>query len=168
MNTEKLNELFDYSVKIRRQLHMYPEVGFELEKTVALVSGELEKMGIEYTLQYGKGSIVAEIGNGEKLIALRADMDALPVEEKTDLPYKSKIPGQMHACGHDAHTAILLSVAKYLKTHESELKCRVRLIFQPAEECSVSGAKMLVDNGVCDGVSEIICTHCDRRTRSST
>ena len=154
-------EIYKYAVAIRRKLHQYPEVGFELEKTVALVSGELEKMGIEYTLQYGKGSIVAEIGSGEKLIALRADMDALPVEEKTDLPYKSKIPGQMHACGHDAHTAILLSVAKYLKTHESELKCRVRLIFQPAEECAVSGAKLLVDNKVMDGVSEIICTHCE-------
>lgn len=100
---------------IRRQLHQYPEVGFDLEKTVKLVSEELEKMGITYTHKYGKGSVVAELGQGDKTIALRADMDALPVEEKTKLPYKSKIPGQMHACGHDAHTAILLAVAKYLK-----------------------------------------------------
>lgn len=94
-------------------------------------------------------------------MALRADMDALPIEEKTDLSFKSKIPGQMHACGHDAHTAILLSVAKILKENEKELKCRVRLIFQPAEECGVSGAEMLVKNGVMDGVNHIICTHCE-------
>ena len=73
-------EIYKYAVAIRHKLHQYPEVGFELEKTVALVSGELDKMGIEYTLQYGRGSIGAEIGSGEKLIALRADMDALPVE----------------------------------------------------------------------------------------
>ncbi len=155
------NELYSYAVDIRRQLHMYPEVGFELPKTTALVVGELEKMGITPDLSYGKCSVVADIGQGEKLIALRADMDALPVEEKTDLPYKSKIPGQMHACGHDSHTAILLSVAKYLKEHESELKCRVRFIFQPSEEGAISGAKMMVESGVMDDVDHILCTHCD-------
>ena len=88
-------------------------------------------------------------------------MDALPVEEKTDLPYKSKILGQMHACGHDSHTAILLAVAKYLKENEKDLPCKVRLIFQPSEEGAVSGAKMLVDNGVMNGVEHILCTHCE-------
>ena len=88
-------------------------------------------------------------------------MDALPVEEKTDLPYRSKIPGQMHACGHDAHTAILLAVAKYLKENENGLSCKVRLIFQPAEECAISGAKMMLDNGVMNDVDHILCTHCD-------
>ena len=107
MDIQFSNELFDYAVSIRRQLHQYPEVGFELEKTVKLVSEELDKIGIEYTYAYGKGSVVAHLGQGDKMIALRADMDALPVEEKTDLPYKSKILGQMHACGHDSHTAVL-------------------------------------------------------------
>ncbi len=161
MDIQISNELFNYAVRIRRQLHQYPEVGFDLEKTVKLVSEELEKMGITYTHKYGKGSVVAELGQDDKTIALRADMDALPVEEKTELPYKSKIPGQMHACGHDAHTAILLAVAKYLKERENELRCRVRLIFQPSEEGAISGAKMMVENGVCDGVDHIICTHCD-------
>ena len=158
---EILDNLYEYAVSIRRKLHEYPEIGFELEKTVRLVSGELDKMGITYTYKYGKGSVVAQLGHGDKMIALRADMDALPIEEKTDLSYRSKISGQMHACGHDAHTAILLSVAKYLKLKEKELSCRVRLIFQPSEEGAVSGAKMMVDNGVCEGVDHIICTHCD-------
>lgn len=161
MDIQISDELFDYAVSIRRQLHKYPEIGFELENTVKLVSKELDKIGISYTYEYGKGSIVAHLGQGDKIIALRADMDALPVEEKTDLPYKSEIPGQMHACGHDSHTAILLTVAKYLKINEDKLNCRVRLIFQPSEEGSISGAEMMVEKGVMDGVDHIICTHCD-------
>ena len=156
-----INELYEYAVGLRRELHQYPEIGFDLDRTVKLVSGELDRIGIAYTYAYGKGSVVAELGQGEKLIALRADMDALPVEEKTDLPYKSKLPGQMHACGHDSHTAVLLAVAKYLKENEKNLPCKVRLIFQPSEEGAISGAKMLVDNGVMDGVEHIICTHCE-------
>lgn len=161
MDIQISNELFDYAVSIRRQLHQYPEVGFELEKTVKLVSEELNKIGIPYTFEYGKGSIVAHLGQGDKMIALRADMDALPVEEKTDLPYKSKIKGQMHACGHDSHTAVLLAVARYLKENENKLNCRVRLIFQPSEEGAISGAEMMVKNGVMEGVDHIICTHCE-------
>ena len=153
--------LYEYAVKIRRQLHRYPEIGFALEKTVRLVSDTLDALGISYTYQYGEGSVVAELGQGASTVALRADMDALPIDEKTDLPYKSEIPGAMHACGHDAHTAVLLAVAKYLKENEAALRCRVRLIFQPSEEGAVSGAKMMVDNGVCDGVSHILCTHCE-------
>lgn len=156
-----MNKLYEYAVSNRRKLHEYPEIGFELEKTVALVSAELDQMGIRYTYEYGKGSIAAELGQGDKLIALRADMDALPVEEKTDLPFKSKIPGQMHACGHDSHTAVLLAVAKHLKANEDKLGCRVRLVFQPSEEGAISGAKMMVENGVMNGVDHIICTHCD-------
>ncbi len=161
MEDKILEEIYSYAVSIRRQFHEYPETGFELSKTVALVSSELEKSGIRYTYKYGKSSVVAEIGSGEKIIALRADMDALSVEEKTDLPYASKIKGKMHACGHDSHTAILLAVAKYLKMYETDLKVRVRLIFQPSEECAESGAKMMVENGVMDGVDHIICTHCE-------
>ena len=164
MDIQISNELFNYSVDIRRQLHMYPELGFELEKTVKLVSEELNKIGIPYTYEYGKSSIVAHLGQGDKMIALRADMDALPVEEKTDLPYKSKIKGKMHACGHDSHTAILLAVAKYLKENEDKLNCMVRLVFQPSEEGPVSGGKMMVENGVCDGVESIVCTHCNNGT----
>lgn len=161
MTEEILNELFEYARAIRRRLHRYPEIGFELPRTVSLVASELQKMGIYHTDKYGKSSVVAELGEGDEMIAFRADMDALPIEENTGLEYSSEIKGAMHACGHDAHTAILLAVAKYLKQNESLLKKRVRLIFQPSEECEISGAKMMVDNGVLDGVSEILAAHCE-------
>lgn len=161
MTERVIDELYAYAVPIRRKLHQYPEVGFELERTTNMVAEELDKLGIAYTTEYGRCSLVAELGQGEEMIALRADMDALPTEEKTGLPYSSRIPGNMHACGHDAHTAILLSVAKYLKQREQDLNCRVRLIFQPSEECAESGAKMMMESGVMDGVSRIIGTHCE-------
>jgi len=156
-----MNVLYDYALSIRRDLHQYPEVGFELERTASVVFEELKKMGYEPTTRYGKSSVSAEVGCGEELIVVRADMDALPVQEINDLPYRSKIPGKMHACGHDSHTAVLLAVAKYLKEHEGELKRRIRFMFQPAEESSVSGAKMMLDAGILDGATEAICTHCD-------
>lgn len=156
-----MDELFAYAVRMRRQIHQYPEVGFDLPKTAALVTEQLRQMGYEPTDRYGKCSVVADIGQGDQLVAVRADMDALPVQEKTDVPFKSKIDGVMHACGHDSHTGVLLAVAKYLKDHEKELTRRVRLIFQPAEESAVSGAKMMRDHGVLEGVTEVICTHCD-------
>ena len=161
MNEKTLNELFAYAVSIRRRLHEYPEVGFELGKTVALVGNELKKMGVAFTGKYGEGSLCAEIGQGDKIVAFRADMDALPVTEKTNLPYASKNVGKMHACGHDAHTAVMLAAAKYLKQQEEKLPCRIRLVFQPSEEGAVSGAKMMVENGVMEGVDHILCTHCE-------
>ncbi|MBE5782210.1 MAG: amidohydrolase [Clostridiales bacterium] len=161
MNADVLNRLHAYAVKIRRNLHEYPEVGFDLPRTAALIKSELENMGIESTDRYGPCSLAAELGNKGPLIALRADTDALPVEEKTGLPYASKIKGQMHACGHDSHTGVLLAVARYLKEQEENLPCRVRLIFQPSEEGAISGAKMMVENGVMEGVDHILCTHCE-------
>ena len=157
------NELFDYVVSIRRQIHEYPEIGFDLPRTVALVKSELDKIGIPYTEKYAPCSVVGFIGNdpAKKTLALRADMDALPVEEKVDLPFKSKIPGCMHACGHDTHTAILLGVAKILKEKEKGLPCNVRLFFQPCEEKEESGAKTMTENGVMEGVDAIVGSHCD-------
>ncbi len=162
MNEAKLTQLHEYSIAARRHIHMYPEVGFELEKTVAFVAGELDKLGIAYTDKYGTCSLVADLGQGDTMIAFRADMDALPVEEQVDVPFKSRHPGKMHACGHDAHTGILLAVAKYLKEHEAEIPCKVRLIFQPSEEGQYSGAEMMVKNGVMDGVDHIIGLHCEQ------
>ena len=161
MNPEVLSTLYDYAVGLRRRLHEYPEVGFDLPRTAALVTAELARMGIASTNRYGTCSVVADLGQGDVCVALRADMDALPVEEKVDVPFRSKIPGAMHACGHDSHTAVLLAVAQYLKEHEAELPCRVRLVFQPSEEGQISGAAMMVENGVMDGVDHIICTHCE-------
>ena len=170
MMKEISQELFDYATRIFRQLHMYPEIGFELPRTVALVGAELDALGIAHTDRYGKCSVVAQIGQRQDLptLAIRADMDALPVHETVDVPYKSRIDGAMHACGHDSHTAILLTVAKILKSREEELPCNVRLLFQPSEEGAVSGAKMMTDNGCLEGVDAVICLHCEESIDSGT
>ena len=161
------DKYYERAIGLYRKLHQIPEIGFELEKTVETVKSELEDCGIGYTEKYGKGSIVAEIGNGDKCIALRADMDALPIEEKSGLDFSSAHKGAMHACGHDSHTAILLAVARFLKENESKLGFRARLIFQPSEECAVSGAEMMVKNGVMDRVDHIVAAHCDPSIRSA-
>ncbi len=151
----------DYIVKIRHEIHRFPELGFDLPRTVALVKRELDEIGISYTEKYGKSSIVADL-NSEKIgftIAIRADMDALPIKEQSGVDYASEIDGQMHACGHDAHTAILLATVKALWDIREQISCRVRFIFQPSEECPESGAKMMVENGVMDGVDVIIGLH---------
>lgn len=151
----------DYIINIRRRIHEYPETDFDLPRTTALVKSELEKMGIPYTEKYGESSVVGYINPGAKdfTIGLRADMDALPIQEETDLPFKSKIDGHMHACGHDAHTAMLLGAAKALKKIEDELTCRVMLLFQPSEEGLKSGAGVMVENGVMDEIDVIIGQH---------
>ncbi len=153
----------DYIIAIRRELHMYPEVEYDLPKTTALVKRELAADGILYTEDYLESSVVGYINPDCRgiTIALRADMDALPVEEKTALPYSSRHPGKMHACGHDAHTAILLGTARVLKRREKDLRCRIKLIFQPCEEGGNSGGNNLVKNGVMDDVDIILGLHCD-------
>lgn len=125
----------------RRELHQIPEVGLDLPQTSAYVAEQLRKMGIPYREKVGVSGIVGLIEGGQpgKTIALRADMDALPIKEETGLPFASK-NGNMHACGHDAHTAILLGVAKVLNENRDKLKGNVKLIFQPAEE-GPGGAK---------------------------
>jgi len=151
----------DYIVAIRREIHEYPETDFDLQKTVAVVKRELESMGISYTQKYGKSSVAGYINPDKEgfTIGLRADMDALNITEKVQVPYKSKIEGKMHACGHDAHTAILLGAAKALKKMESEIKCRVKLLFEPSEEGMEKGAQMMCDNGVMNDVDIIIGLH---------
>jgi amidohydrolase len=124
----------EYIQNLQHALHRIPELGFDLPKTIAIVKRELDKIGIPYTERYGKSSIVADL-NPEKTdftIAIRADMDALPITEQTGLEYSSEIEGQMHACGHDAHTAILLATVKALYEMKDEVACRVRFIFQPS------------------------------------
>ena len=153
---------FDYVVGLRRELHQYPEIGFDLPKTLALVRRELDAMGIPYTEEFGRSSIVATINPECKdfTIGIRGDMDALPIQE-ADLtkPYSSKIPGQMHACGHDAHTAILLGTARELKQREQELTCRVKLLFTPAEEYINPGCKEMAENGVMDDIDCAVACH---------
>ncbi len=151
----------DYIIALRRELHQYPEVGFDLPRTIALVKRELDKMGIPYTEKYGKSSVVATI-NPEKshfTIGIRADMDALLIQEKNDIPYRSQTDGKMHACGHDAHTAMLLGTAKALNAMKEQINCRVKLLFQPSEEGFESGASYMVQDGVMDDIDVIIGVH---------
>lgn len=154
MDIAKVLESVDkeYILSLRRELHMYPELEFELPKTLAVIRRELNAMDIPYTEEYGKSSIIAFLNPECKgfSIALRADTDALPLTEKTGLPYASKHPGIMHACGHDAHTAMLLGTAKALKGVENKLTCKVVLIFQACEEGELSGTKLLVRDGIAD------------------
>lgn len=127
------------------ELHRKAEVGFELDETVKYVEKRLDEIKVKHT-RIGKNGITATLGKGEYCILLRADMDALPIREQTDLPYACK-NGNMHACGHDAHTAMLLGAAKWLKEQEKDLKCTVKLLFQPAEEL-LEGAKNMLDCGI--------------------
>ena len=149
-----------YIINLRRELHRIPEIGFDLPKTLAVVRRELDAIGIPYTEKFGKSSIVATLneGIGNKTIAIRADMDALPVQEKTGLPFASTHPGKMHACGHDCHTAMLLGTAKKLKEIEKDIQCCVKFIFQAAEE-GPGGAKLLCDDGLMDQVDMVIGCH---------
>lgn len=151
----------DYIISLRHEIHEYPEIGFELPKTIAVVKRELDSLGIEYTEKFGESSVVAMINPDKKhfTIGIRADMDALLIDEKTDLPFKSKIDGQMHACGHDAHTAMLLGTAKALKEMEDKIECRVMLVFQPSEEGMRSGAEELVNGGLMEHIDVIIGVH---------
>ena len=163
--------LFREAVSARRYLHAHPEVGFDLENTAAFVRRQLDACGIPCSEKYGRCSVCGTLGDvsGRRpIIALRADMDALPIQETSGVPFASENPGKMHACGHDSHTAVLLTVAKILKSREDRLPCGVRLIFQPSEECEISGARMMVENGVMDGVSLVLGIHCENTLPTGT
>lgn len=135
-------------VALRRDLHMHPELAFEEVRTAKIVAEELTKMGFGVTTGVAGTGVVGTLVNGtsRKVIAIRADMDALPIQETTQLPYSSRRPGKMHACGHDGHTTMLLATARYL-SETFDFDGTVHLIFQPAEE-DISGAKRMVDEGV--------------------
>ena len=153
----------EYAKTVRRELHMYPEIGFDLDRTLALLRRELDAIGVDYTEKYGKSSIVATV-NPEKTnftIGIRADIDALPIQEENDVPYCSQNEGKMHACGHDAHTAIALATVKRLFEMRREINCRVKVLFQAAEEYSTSGARLMVEDGVMQDVDCSIALHCD-------
>lgn len=135
-------------IAYRRHLHQHPELSFQEEKTAAFLSEQLSELGISHRTGVGGHGLIAEIGkDGGKLIALRGDMDALPITEANQVEYASKNPGVMHACGHDVHTSCLLGAAKILKNMEGELEGRVRLLFQPAEERLPGGASLMIADG---------------------
>ena len=153
------NEVIKTATAHRRHLHMYPEVSGTEVETTRYIRKALETMGIKCWDLQSKTGVVAEIGNDNgPTLALRADIDALPIVEQTGLDYASKNEGAMHACGHDFHTASLLGAVQVLKAQEANLQGKVRFIFQPAEE-SNQGARALIAEGVLDGVDAIIGFH---------
>lgn len=144
---DRAEDIRDEIIDIRRTLHMYPELGNEEFKTVEIICDYLKKCNIEYEVVAGTGVVGIISGNrSEKTIALRADIDALPIEEKLEVSYKSRNKGLMHACGHDIHTAILLGTAKILSENREALNGNVKLFFQPAEE-TTGGAKRMIEAG---------------------
>jgi len=146
----------------RRSLHARPELARQERLTTELVVSRLSEEGLKPRILPGGTGLICDVGSGERCVALRADLDALPLREQTGLSFASGVDGVMHACGHDAHTAMLLGAG--LALHQApNLPGRVRLIFQPAEEVQPGGATDMVDYGALDGVERIFALHCDPR-----
>ncbi|KTQ89601.1 N-acyl-L-amino acid amidohydrolase [Aureimonas ureilytica] len=141
-------------IDIRRDLHAHPELAHEEVRTSGVVARELARIGVPHRTKVGGTGVMATIDTGRPgpTVLLRADMDALPIQEQTGLPYASTIPGKMHACGHDLHTATLIGVAEVLQRIAPDLSGRIELMFQPAEEVSDSGAARMMRDGALEGV----------------
>lgn len=155
---KKTEEIKDMLIDFRRDFHENPELDFELYRTSTKIKEFLEKEGIEY-YDCAKTGICATIrGRGQKTVALRGDMDALPISEKNSCSYKSKNEGVMHACGHDAHTTMVLGAAKILNSIKDSLNGNVRLLFEPAEE-TTGGSGLMIAEKALDGVDGVIGLH---------
>ncbi len=162
---DRANALKDKLIAIRRDLHEHPELAFQEVRTAQRVAETLHDLGIEYETGIAKTGVIAYLGEGEPRLALRADMDALPIREANAVAYKSQNAGVMHACGHDAHTAGLLGAAMILNEDfaAGKLKGTVKLIFQPAEENvgadGKSGGQLMVEEGALNDVDAVIGMH---------
>ena len=157
----RARELTPKLVELRRTIHRNPELSFQEHRTAALVADTLQSMGISHQVEVGKTGVVGHLGSDGPMVALRGDMDALPIQELSEVEYASQVPGVMHACGHDVHTTCLLGAAMLLQ--EVGLKGRVRLLFQPSEEGmdseGKSGAMRMVADGVMQNVSAVFGLH---------
>lgn len=158
---ERINQLHQEMIDIRRYLHQYPEPSFKEEKTAKYIADFYEDLGIPYQTKVGGNGVIATLKGGKpgKTVALRADFDALPIQDEKDVPYKSKVDGVMHACGHDGHTATLLSLAKAIQPFQNELPGTLVFLHQHAEEYAPGGAKPIIDSGVLDHVDAVFGTH---------
>ena len=167
---KQAHALTEEIIEWRRDFHMHPEIGFDVHRTAGIVADELEKLGYRVKRGVGKTGVVADLGEGSPVVALRADMDALPLQEMNDFEYKSRIDGKMHACGHDAHTAMALGAATILA--KEKFPGMVRFLFQPAEEVAdeegKSGAQRMVEDGAAEGVDFVIAQHIDPQTPVGT
>jgi len=147
----------------RRDFHAHPELGFQEFRTARVVAQTLSDMGLEVVTGVGKTGVMAVIGEGSPVVAIRADMDALPILEANEVEYTSQTPGVMHACGHDSHTAMLLGVARILVEMPNRPAGQIRLLFQPCEETvdaeGKSGAQRMVEEGAMQGVDRVIALH---------
>lgn len=148
-----VEEVAPEAVALRRDLHMHPELGFEEVRTSGIVADRLRELGLEVRTGIGRTGVVGVLDTGRpgRTVLARADMDALPVHEQRDSPYRSTVDGKMHACGHDGHTAVLLAVAEILVRRSDRLHGKVLFVFQPAEEI-VAGAAAMLEDGVLQGV----------------
>lgn len=157
----EIDALYDEMVEMRRFLHQYPELSFQEYKTAAFIQEQYRILDIPYQANVGGNGVVATLKGAKpgKTVALRADFDALPIQDQKELPYRSKIDGVMHACGHDGHTATLLAVAKVLKKHQEDLTGTIVFIHQHAEELAPGGAKPMIEAGVLENVDVIYGTH---------
>jgi amidohydrolase len=164
----KANNIKEELIRLRRDIHQHPELSFQEFRTAQLVADTLAELGIEAQTGIGRTGVVAHIGPDDgPTIGIRADMDALPIRQKSDVPYRSQNEGVMHACGHDAHTAMLLGVAHLLQQNyrqePSAWQGRVRLLFQPAEETfdenGISGATAMIEDSALEGLDSVIALH---------
>lgn len=161
---ERAQELYPMLSHLRRTIHQNPELSFNEHKTAALVSETLTRLGVKHQTGVGKTGVVASLGNGKgRKIGIRADMDALPIQEQTAKAYASQNPGKMHACGHDSHTTVLMGVAMLLS--EESFDGEIRLLFQPSEEAQDeeghSGATRMIEDKAIDGLDAVISLHVD-------
>ncbi|KXZ24031.1 peptidase M20 [Bacillus nakamurai] len=158
---EQLDGLYEEMVEMRRHLHMNPELSFKEKKTPAFIASFYEKLGVPIRTNVGGNGVVAYIEGIEPgpAVALRADFDALPIQDEKDVSYASQVPGVMHACGHDGHTAALLAVGKVLYHNRDKLKGTFVMIHQHAEEFSPGGAKPMIEDGCLENVDAIFGTH---------
>lgn len=152
-------------IAMRRDLHRHPEIAFAEHRTADIAARAVEALGFRVRRGVGRTGVVAELGNGNPIVALRADMDALPIQESSDVAYRSTVPGLMHACGHDAHVSMLVGAARLLAEHHARepLRGTVRLLFQPSEESSDeenrSGAFRMIEDGAMADVAAVFGLH---------
>ncbi|MFC1936256.1 M20 family metallopeptidase [Chloroflexota bacterium] len=167
---EKAKQIHAQIIEWRRDFHKHPELGFEEKRTAGIVADKLKALGYAVRTGIGKTGVMADLGEGKPCVAIRADMDALPIIEANDVPYKSKVDGVMHACGHDAHTAIALGVATLLT--DEEFPGTVRFLFQPSEEMEddegLSGAPRMVNDGAMEGVDYVLALHVDSSVKTGS